>query len=380
MRLCLLLLTALTLGACSSLPHDGPPGGAFGEETTSPSTHGYALLELNYKVTQEVAAIPIASFATLDSASSLAPNDRIGRGDALTVAVFETRGLSLSTTNETSAAGGANAPESLPREVVDENGAVMIPYAGEVRVAGLTTSEAARRIQAALKGRVVNPQVVVTMADNLANTVTVIGEVRSTGRVPLSANNERLLDVLATVGGPTRPPWDIAVTVVRGATSATAPLATVLHDPNQNIRLAPGDQVRLLYTPRKFSTFGAFGHVAEQPIDDETLSLAAAISRNGGLDTMSANAKSVLVFRFERPEVARSLGVTLAPTPKGVPIVYRLDLLEPEGFFIASNFTVQPNDLIYVPRSDTTELRKFLDLVSAVSAITYNLTVTPVLK
>jgi len=137
--------------------------------------------------------------------------------------------------------------------------------------------------------------------------------------------------------------------------------------------------VRLLYTPRKYSTFGAFGRVSEQQIEDEGLSLAAAISKNGGLDTNSANATSVLLFRFERPEVATALGVNMPSSPKGVPIVYRLNLLEPNSFFVANNFAVRANDLIYVPRSDVTELQKFLALVSVVSQVTYNLTVTPVL-
>jgi polysaccharide export outer membrane protein len=55
-------------------------------------------------------------------------------------------------------------------------------------------------------------------------------------------------------------------------------------------------------------------------------------------------------------------------------------MLQPVGFFIANEFAIQPNDLIYVPRSDSAELRKFLELVSLVSQVTYNLTVTPVLK
>jgi polysaccharide export outer membrane protein len=126
--------------------------------------------------------------------------------------------------------------------------------------------------------------------------------------------------------------------------------------------------------------FGAFGRVSDQQIEDDGLTLAEAISRSGGLDTNSANAASVLLFRFERPEVARSLGLTATATPKGVPVVYRLNMLKPESLFVANEFAVRADDLIYVPRSDVTELRKFLELVSLVSSITYNLTVTPVLK
>ena len=129
--------------------------------------------------------------------------------------------------------------------------------------------------------------------------------------------------------------------------------------------------MRLIYAPRKYSTFGAFGRVSDQPIEDESITLAEAISHNGGLDTLSANATSVLLFRFERPEVAAALGVRLPPTSKGVPIIYRLNLLKPAGFFVANNFEVRPNDLIYVPRSDTTELKKFLELALIISQTSY---------
>jgi polysaccharide export outer membrane protein len=164
--------------------------------------------------------------------------------------------------------------------------------------------------------------------------------------------------------------------IVRGDTMISAPLSLLFDDPTQNIRLAPHDQVRLVSRDRKFSTFGAFGHVTEMPILDERLTLASAISRNGGLDTYSADNSAVFVFRFERPEVARALGATSPVTPRGVPVVYRLNMRDPSSYFTAANFEIEPEDMVYVPRSSSIGVKKFLDLVSVVTSVTYTAAVT----
>jgi polysaccharide export outer membrane protein len=108
--------------------------------------------------------------------------------------------------------------------------------------------------------------------------------------------------------------------------------------------------------------------------------LAGALSRAGGLNDNFANARSVLVFRFERPEVAAALGVTQPATLKGVPVVYRLNLEEASGFFTANAFVVQPEDIIYAPRALSAEVRKFFELVQQVSRVVYDVSVTNALN
>jgi polysaccharide biosynthesis/export protein len=85
------------------------------------------------------------------------------------------------------------------------------------------------------------------------------------------------------------------------------------------------------------------------------------------------------LFRFERPEVAAALGVTIPATSKGVPIVYRLDLKKGDGFFIADNFYIRSDDMLYVARSDLTETEKFLTVVNTASQIVYNVKVSSVI-
>jgi polysaccharide export outer membrane protein len=271
-----------------------------------------------------------------------------------------------------------SAPQTFPRLIVDRGGAVQIPFAGPVHVAGLTAAQAAGAIRQALRGRAVDPQVSVTVIDSRANSVTILGEVKNAGHFVLTPHNDRLLDVVASAGGPTRPLPDLRVVVLRNGRSADATASDLLARPQENIRLAPQDQIQVLYQPRKYSTFGGLGRIAQTPIEDATLSLAGAISRAGGLDTVTADARSVFVFRFERPEVARALGVTIPATSKGVPIVYRLNLKRAEAFFIADNFYIRADDMLYVARSDLTETEKFLNVVNIATQVVYNVRVSTV--
>jgi polysaccharide export outer membrane protein len=271
---------------------------------------------------------------------------------------------------------GSGTAQTLPALVVDTDGELLVPYAGKIHVAGLRADEAAGIIRRALHGKAIDPQVTVTVVSSHANSVAVLGEVRTPGRFQLAPHNDRLLDLLALAGGPVKPAPDLALAVYRGEQRVEVPLSLVMDDPTQNIRLGPEDRVLLLDRPRTYSTFGALGQNNTQQMLDNRLTLADAISKGGGLDTYSANGASVLLFRFERPEVARALGVTLPPAAKGVPIVYRVNFRQPAGLFAANNFDIKPQDMLYVSRADLFEAKKFLDLVNSVTQIGYNARLT----
>lgn len=367
---------ALLLSGCASLPHDGPSA----RRVVADASDAYAIIELDLRQARIVESTPVLPPAGLEGASSQAPVDRIGPGDTISITIYDGSAAAVAAQGAATVSGSAGSPAVIPRATVDATGFVDTPYAGRVRIGDLTSGQAASAIRSALRGRLVSPQVLVAMVDNVSNSVTVIGEVRNGGRFPLTANGDRLLDVLALAGGPTKPLGDTTVTLVRGAKLAQVPLSTLMKNPGENARLAPRDQVRVTYTPRKFSSFGALGRVGQIAIEDETLSLAGALSRVGGLDSNLANASAVFVFRFERPEVGRALGEDRAAAESGLPIVYRLNLRDPSGFFTAEQFSIRAGDIVYVPRADTAELRKFFDLVTTLSQVAYNVRVTSVLK
>lgn len=374
-RSLLALLIASILAGCSTLPRDGPSNRAVVRGATENAD--YAIVDLDYAAAERIKAVADQTSGSLAGAASLTPVDVIGEGDQLSIAIYEPSGALFG-------GGGGNdgirsGNQTLPAVVVDRNGNVAVPFAGPVRVSGLTTTEAAASIRRALIGRVGNPQVSVTLATNVSNAVTVLGEVKQPGRAPLSTNADTILDVIAAAGGASRPSQDVEVQIRRGEQTFTAPLTVVTTRFAENIRLQSGDQINLVYQPRRFSSFGALGAVTQQDMPAGDLTLADALSRSGGLNDGAANARSVLIFRFERPEVAQALGLTQPATPKGVPVVYRLNLEEGVGFFTASSFLIQPDDIIYAPRALSAEVGKFFGLVQQVTRVVYDLSVTSAL-
>jgi polysaccharide export outer membrane protein len=376
MRAVLVILLLTALAACSIVPEDGPSFRSVPHDAAK-SPAKYALVDLDYTVSQTVAAHPPQPLLSLAGQSSTVPTDQIAEGDVLAVSIFEsTGGLFSSNTAVPGATTSGSSQATLPGMDVDPQGNLSIPYAGVLHVSGLTPLEASNVIARALSKRTINPQVTVTVVSSNANSVTMIGEVRNPGRFLLTPHNDRLLDVLATAGGPTKNSADLLVVVGRGARFSEIQLSDLMANPSENIRLAPHDQVRVLDKTRKYSTFGALRAVSQTPIGDDNVTLADAISRAGGLDTNTANASWVLVFRFERPEIATALNVTLPLADKGVPIVYRLDLRKPDRLFVAQSFNIRADDMIYVPRSDLSEAKKFFDFINDITQIGYNVRAT----
>lgn len=375
-RTILPLMIVAILGGCTTLPRDGPSGRSVDAGATRPDAMGgYALVELNYEVSERIKAVPPQFFGSLTGAASERPLDLIGVGDALQVQIIEPSGTLFG--------GGVGAGSSvqpgnqvLPAQVVDRSGAVSIPFAGAVRVEGLTPPQAAAAIRRALAGKVANPQITVVVAENASNSVTVLGDVRQPGRKPLSVNSNRLLDVLGEAGGSERPVDDMMVTIQRAGQTYAAPLGAVTTSFEENVRLQPGDLINFAYKPRRFSTFGALGAVAQVDMPPGPVTLAGALSRVSGLNTNTANASRVMIFRFERPEVARALGVTQPATPNGVPIIYQLDFNNAANVFAASNIQIMPEDVIYVPLANAAEARKFFEFVQSITRVIYDVSVT----
>ena len=149
------------------------------------TTAKYALVDVDYRVTQVISANPDAPLATLTTSPISGPTDLIAVGDTLSITIYQpgagpTAQQSASTTDS-----HRTEPQTLPPSLVDANGAVTIPFAGNVRVANLTPSEAAGAIRGALRGQMANPQVLVSSVVSPRNSVIVFGEVSRPG--PVSA-------------------------------------------------------------------------------------------------------------------------------------------------------------------------------------------------
>lgn len=369
-------VVCLALAGCASLPADGPSARSI--DDVQAVGGDYALVELDYATAERLRQAERGRPAGLAGLPAARQVGEIGPGDVLDVSIYDPSGVLFgSRSNLGVSTAGAQA---LPSQAVDERGEIIVPFAGPVRVAGLQPAAAAAAVQRALRGRVANPQVVVSVSESVASSTIVLGEVARPGRAALRPNADRLLDVIALAGGGEGRSEDLEVVVSRDGAQASAPLTLVSSDPSQNIVLGPGDQVLLRSAPRRFSSFGALGRVASVEMPSGVVTLSDALSLSGGLQNERANAASVLVFRFEEAGLASALGLAQTPTPRGVPVIYRVNLREPAGFFTASTFEVKPGDVIYAPSASTAELRKFFEFVQSITRVVYDIQVAGTLN
>ncbi len=297
------------------------------------------------------------------------PAASIGRGDSLEVSIWEAPPATLF--------GGGSVdtrqPSTvrsvvLPEQVVDREGMISVPFAGRVGAAGQSPGAVAEEIVRRLRGKANQPEVIVRLMRNASSNVTVVGEVTNSVRMPLTASGERLLDALAAAGGVRQPVSKMTVQVTRGNAFHALPLDQVIRDPLQNIPLFPGDVITALFQPLSFTALGATGKNEEIAFEAQGISLAQALARAGGLLDTRANPQGVFIFRLENEKALAWPRQPAGTTPEGlVPVVYRIDLRNPAGFFVMQSFAMANKDVLYVSNAPAAELQKFLNLVFSVA-------------
>ena len=380
-------LPALTVGGCAIVPRDGPATGEVlsNAEVTLPHPGvqlSYALVELSPLTVEMFAAEP-QRFAVFSrgSAMSRAAEVRIGVGDTVAVSIFEAAGGGLFLP-ETSRAGSA----TVPPQQVDGSGRITVPFAGSIQALGRTAPEVQREIEARLKERAIEPQVIVTVTDRRSNDITVVGEVSNPTRFPAEPGGTKLLGAIARAGGTRNPAFESIVTVQRRGRTEHALLTAAVTNPTQNINLAPGDVVYVSRQPRIFLAFGATASNAVGLVgsnnrrfvfEEENLTLADGVAKAGGLLDNRADARAVFLYRVTRRDILERAGVDVSRFSEAmVPTIYRVDLSKAEGFFIANSFYMQSKDIIFVSNSPTEDLAKFLAVIRDVSSTVNSVTTT----
>jgi polysaccharide export outer membrane protein len=207
---------------------------------------------------------------------------------------------------------------------------------------------------------------------NATSTVTVLGDVGQSGRYPLTAKGERVLDVIAVAGGSKQALAKSVVQITRGNRSITLPLTTVVTDTRQNVVLRPNDVVTVYFQPYSFTVLGAAGTNAEVPLEGTTVTLSQALGRVGGLQDNRADVRGVFIFRFEDPRALDpSLLVNARMTPEGkIPVIYRVNMKDPSTLLVAQTFPIKNKDVLYVANAPLADFAKFVGIVSS---LTYTL-------
>lgn len=374
----LIVLPAIgvVLGGCAGSSNwfssSGPGRMEIIEANQSRSSSNIQIVDVNEQVARKQLSSKKRTLFS-DSLAQAQASYVIGSGDVIEVSIWEAPPAALfgSTALDPRLGPSTTRATAFPEQMVNVEGFISIPFAGQIQAAGRTPLQIEAEITKKLTGKANQPQVLVrTIRNNTAN-VTVVGEVANSLRMPLTAKGERLLDALAAAGGVRQPVNKMTLQVSRAGQVLAMPLESVIRDPKQNIVLQPGDVVTSMFQPLSFTVLGATGKNEEVNFEAQGISLAQALARAGGLQDARADAQGVFLFRFEAPDALESVGKAVANADGRIPVVYRLDMKDPATFFTAQSFPVQNKDVLYVSNAPAAELQKFLNiLTSSIYSIT----------
>ncbi len=374
-----LLMTSV---AGCSLPAAGPTASQV-EKSADPRLDVY-LVKVNPTIVRVLSSYKDDGFPGTFRLENHRPNISLRPGDVVSVNIYETGGTPLfggggNTSGATFGQASVSAQStSLPAQIIEANGQIIVPFVGRVRVSGLTPTQAAEEISRQLAKETVRPQVIVSLVGNKSNAVSVGGEVNRAGLVPLSLRGERLLDVIADAGGPKIPAAETDVRIIRGTTVAAIPLQQVLANPQDNIIVRPNDTVVLVHNPKTFVVLGAVTKVAQYTMNTERVTVAEGIARAGGTVDAYGSLAGVYLLRNEPTPFARAVlqadqaavdvdyvesnetRQLLGPFTR---MIYRVDLTQSGGYFFAQNIALRDKDIILVANADTAQVQKAMTLL-----------------
>ena len=368
------LLTAVAVSGCSFLPAAGPTTSAIETGADIATAEGlfarYEIIDVTPAVVEALRTRPLDSLLVTFGDNRPAVEPVIGVGDAVAVQVWEAGSGGLFSGPLVADRFSAGSKSALiPEQVVGPDGAISVPYAGRIKVAGRRTQDVQSLIESELAGKAIQPQVLVSVTKPVSQSVTVTGEAATGKRVPLSGRGDRLLDVIAQAGGVRTPVAETFVRLSRGNRTVTVPMSTVVANPRENIFVRPNDTLTLVRDPQTFLAVGALGSTTEVPFSAEGLTLSQALARAAGLRDFQADPEGVFIFRYEPAAVVRRLrpNSPLLASPQ-VPVVYRVNLRDPQGLFLTQSFRMRNRDLVYVSSAPFAEVGKVLSVFSTVAA------------
>jgi len=340
------------LCACSTLPSSGPTGPQ--------------ILKQAERSDQEISIVEVADAASLPAPATAAtvtlpdlpppPTDMIGPGDVLVISIYEV-GVSLFGGAQSSAAATDFDPsvkvQTLPPSRVNDDGDILVPYAGRLHVVGKTISEVQEQIRRSLRGLTQDPQVLITPREVITNSIIVSGEVSKPGRLVLQTNRETLSDVVALAGGYRGKASELELRVFRGQRTAEMRLSELLDNPALDVRAYPGDRVVLINDPRSFSVLGASGRIDQIAFTRSAASLAEAIAMAGGTNPSLGDPAAIFVFRYVTDTEGRVR-----------PVVYHINMMRAGSYFLAQKFVMRDKDILYFGNAGANQPSKLIQLIS----------------
>lgn len=295
---------------------------------------------------------------------------KIDPGDVLSIVVWDHPELSNSATVQVGAFGGAGADASVTATtappagfMVDHDGTIQFPYAGTMKVAGLTQEQASTELASKLSKYLKNPKVTLRVQSYRSKRVYVDGEVKTPGLQALNDIPMTLVEAINRAGGVLPTGDQSQVVVNRSGVNYQINLPQLVQrgvNP-ASIMLRDGDVVRV--RSRDESKVFVSGEVISPralPMHNGRLTLNEALGEAGGVNPISGDGSQIYVIRRSTNDQ----------------VVYQLDGRTPGALAMAESFELNPKDVVFVAATPLANWNRTISLIlpsalsGAVGAVT----------
>lgn len=278
----------------------------------------------------------------------------IDSGDILSIVIWghpELAGTTMETVTPNMATGEL-APTAAPPAgfVVDDKGMLQFPFAGEIKVAGLTEGQARNLLASTISRYIRNPRVTLRVQAYRSKRIYIDGEVKIPGLLTINDIPMTLVEALNRAGGVLPSADQSQIVINRGETIYKVNFPQMMkrgEDPAK-IMLRNGDVVRI--PSRDESKVFVAGEVVNPKsltMHDGRLTLNEALGESGGINPVTGDGGQVYVVRNSNKEV----------------IVFQLDANSPAALAIAETFELAPKDLVYVAATPLTNWNRTISLI-----------------
>jgi polysaccharide export outer membrane protein len=286
----------------------------------------------------------------------------IGPSDIVNVIVYDHPELLPMAGTVISQQADPTGISSAPGFIVDSQGFISFPYAGRVKLAGLSESEAAELIAGRIQRVIKSPQVTVRITSFRSRRAYVEGEVRTPGTQIFTDVPMTLLEAINRAGGVTPTGDRSFVTLTRSNQTTNIDLLQLQDvgvNPNQ-ILLENGDLVVVHNREeRKVFVMGEIVRPSALLMRNGRLTLNEALGEAGGPNLNTANTGQIYVIRN---------------TPQGgSPAIFHLNASAPSALALAETFPLQPRDVVYIDPVPLVNWNRIVSLILP-SAQTLNIT------
>lgn len=264
----------------------------------------------------------------------------IGAGDVLYITVWDHPELTVP--------AGAQQQLNAAGRHVQSDGSLFYPYVGTLQVSGLTPRQLRETLTERLARYIESPQVDVAVLTYASQRVWVTGAAARSVSVPITTVPLTLNDAISQAGFN---PSEADLSGVRLTRDGVTYTLDLDRQAGGTIFLRQDDHLHIPFLDGKeVFVVGEVLLPGAQDFRTGSISLSQALGRARGLSQTSANGNAVYVIRG-----ARGLDAGSPPST-----VYQLEARSPAAFAVASQFQLQPGDVVFVGAAGITRWNRFV--------------------